>query len=155
VETGEYFGQKFEVIQLAEPTQINIDGELADVEAGKKDGTIAIRETAEMFGARLLQDITERPEFYFASREVSCTDDEVKKFEYQIYNILKNIRSMEKYGWWYCNEAQCHATFKCPYTGFCYNGVTPDVNNLPSGFRLSNKERKTDDSKTITPEVTA
>jgi hypothetical protein len=75
VATGEYCGQEFEVVVPSEwetgewitleNASIMIGGKLGIVEPGAKPGTFAIRETPEMFGARLLQDITERPEFYF------------------------------------------------------------------------------------------
>ncbi len=135
VADGEYCGQKF-VVEVIVERGTFINGRAVDVEPGAKEGTFAIRETPEMFGARLLQDMTERPEFYFANREVNCTDDEMTQFGYELYNILRNIKYMQKYKSFYCVESQCEATFKCPFTTFCYNGITePDVNNLPQGFK--------------------
>jgi hypothetical protein len=45
---------------------------------GRARKGFAIRETIGMFGARLLNDIYERPEFYFVRREIARTDAEIK-----------------------------------------------------------------------------
>lgn len=118
IETGEYCGQKFEI------------------DPDKKEKALVIQETPEMYGARLLQDMTERPNFYFAEKEIACDAREIKRFEYDLYNILRNIQYMEKYKSFYAVESQCEATFKCPYTPFCYNSIfNPDIKDLPDGFK--------------------
>ena len=63
-ESGEYCGQTFEVdLRLGGyDKRVLVDGAEAEVEPGKKEGTFAIRETPDMFGARLLQSIYEEPE---------------------------------------------------------------------------------------------
>lgn len=146
VETGEYCGQTFQVdvscIQNKDDDSlpsiglIEVDGFTAEVEPGKKEGTFAMRETPGMFGARLLQDITQRPEFYFARREVPFTDAELVDFQYQIWAFQKTMSEMERTGHWYENEQQCEATFRCPYTSICYNNVACcDGVTVPPGFR--------------------
>ncbi|GAG99706.1 unnamed protein product, partial [marine sediment metagenome] len=66
IETGEYFGEKFEVevcdtgwVPDKPHEYFRVNSVIPNVELGKKEGTFAIRETPEMFGARLLADITE------------------------------------------------------------------------------------------------
>jgi len=84
VETGEYCGEKFEVnvtnLSTEEDGFITVNGKWADAEPGAEEGTFAVRETPEMYGARLLQDITQRPEFYFARREIAHTEEDIKAF---------------------------------------------------------------------------
>lgn len=138
VETGVYCGQEFEVGHYGhddEPEDwVNVNGVTAEYEPGKKAGTFAILETPEMFGARLLQDISERPEFYFARREVARTSGDFEKFQRQLLNIYQTIRLMKKNNGWYECESQCEATFRCSYTPICYVGK--DVSKeVPDGFK--------------------
>jgi len=157
VETGEYMGQEFRITHVLDPEQeyygqlqqdengnniIIINGILADYEPGKKEDTFAIRETPEMYGARLLADIAERPEFYFRCVELSRTDKEMEAFEWELYNIYRTIQNMIKTGHWYGNEHQCEAKYKCPYLSFCYNGIEISADNVPPGMRLIFSEEK-------------
>ena len=143
VKTGDYCGQNFQVDDLNSepPARIVVDGVEAEIEPGKKPGTVALRETPGMFGARLLQDMTTRPEFYFAVREVNFTDAELKNFEYQIWALQKMMAEMERTGFWYENGNQCEATFKCSYCPICYNNVACcDGVTTPPGFKRASAE---------------
>lgn len=128
MESGEYCGQKFEIGDGV------VNGVPYTAEPGKKEGTFAIRETPDMFGARLLQDITERPEFYFCMKEIPRTDDDLARFERQIFNVFQAIRMLAKTDGWWQDESQCEATYKCPYISLCYNNVEIDPENPPPGF---------------------
>ena len=146
VETGEYMGQKFEVgigdgIQLGDYVVV-VNSVNTEVERGKKEGTFAIRETPEMYGARLLQDITERPTFYFANKPLVRTDAEMKAFEYELYDIAKDMMSKIRADRWWHNENQCEATFTCDYTDSCYNHIALDPENPPSGMRCIFKKKE-------------
>jgi hypothetical protein len=153
VETGEYCGQKFEVQHLDPDGDPGDTGSLAvndapcEIEPGKKEGTFAIRETPEMYGARLLLDITERPEFYFAQKPLVRTDAEMRAFEYELYDIAKDMQSKIRADRWWHNEHQCEATFKCDYCDSCYNHIELDPENPPSGMRwiFKPKEEVTSD----------
>ncbi|MBE3140131.1 MAG: PD-(D/E)XK nuclease family protein [Thermoplasmata archaeon] len=147
VETGGYCGQKFEVtgdkkMELTDGPGIIINGVPIIHEPGKKEGTFAIKETPEMFGARLLQDITERPEFYFCTKEIARTDADLIRFEKQLFNIYQAMKMMTKSDGFWCDENQCEATFKCPFTNICYNNIEVDPANPPEGFtsRFQKKE---------------
>jgi len=139
-ETGEYFGRKFHVVFQSEDRTgspvLCVDGNYIEVEPGKKEDTFSFRETPEMFGARLLADITERPEFYFARREIARTADDLVAFEWELYHIYQTMRAMEKNKHWWCNESQCEATFRCPYTPICYHKQQVcDGKTTPSGYK--------------------
>ncbi|MEE8207892.1 MAG: PD-(D/E)XK nuclease family protein [Nitrosomonadaceae bacterium] len=138
VETGEYCGQKFDLTKSDETNPLNkyyVNGIEVEYEPGKKEGTFAIRETPEMFGARLLLDITERPTFYFVCKELVRTDAEMKAFEYELYDIAKDMMSKIRADRWWHNENQCEATFKCSYIDSCYNHIPLDPENPPAGMR--------------------
>lgn len=144
---GEYCGGKFEVEvrrEADDSESVWVNGERAQIELGKKAGTFAIRETPDMFGARFLQDISERPEFYFARREIEKTDADMVAFEEELYSIYRSITNMRKSNSWFRNEQQCEATFKCPFMGLCYNNVKVTVEsartNTPDGFRVYQPE---------------
>jgi hypothetical protein len=138
-ESGEYCGEKFEVEEIpGDAGTINalkVNGKTTEYEYGKKEGTFAIRETPEMFGARLLQDITTRPEFYFARREIVHTAQDIEAFQYELMNIYQSIRSMSKHNRFFKNEHQCEATFKCSYIDFCYNNINLGPDDVPDNFK--------------------
>jgi len=138
VETNEYMGQKFNIIwagEKGEEPAVKVNDTVAEIEPGKKEGTFAIRETPDMFGARLLKDITKRPEFYFRCIELSKTDAELKAFEQELYDIAKNMQYMIRSGRYYTNEHQCETTFRCDYIGQCYNRETIDPDHVPDGMK--------------------
>ena len=134
VETGKYCGQIFTMLRGENDCFIHANGTQLEHEPGKKEGTFAIRETPEMFGARLLQDIGERPEFYFARREVARTTGDFERFQRELLSIYQTIRLMRKNDSWYHNDQQCEATYKCPYIPICY--ANKDVSEeIPNGFK--------------------
>jgi len=137
VADGMYCGQKFGInaTNVTAQGEIHVNGILTIMEPGKKEGTFTIRETPDMFGARLLKDITERPEFYFRCIELTRTDAELKAFEQELYDICKNMQYMIRSNRFYTNENACEATFRCDYIGQCYNHETVDQNHVPDGFK--------------------
>jgi len=134
IEDGKYCGQTFD-IKTNEDDSIAINGAKPEFTPGKKEDTFAIRETPEMFGARLLQDIQERPEYYFARRPIARTDADLRQFEKEVYHIYRTIRQMAKDDAWFMNESQCEATFKCSYCPLCYHNVDVSDGSTPDGFK--------------------
>ncbi len=139
VETGEYLGQKFEVTCPDETCEVRVDGELVDVKIGmtKKEpdpSKFQIQETPEMYGMRLMTDMSERPEFYFGRREISRTKKDIENFQKKIYSIYQGYKFMCRTETWSMDEDQCEATYICEYTGLCYNGIDPTVGDIP-GFK--------------------
>jgi len=136
VKDGMYMEQKFRVVQGDDGYySYRVNGANAVAELGSKSGTFAIRETPDMFGARLFKDITERPEFYFRCIELTRTDAELKAFEQELYDICKNMQFMIRSGRFYTNEHACEATFRCDYIEQCYNRVQVDPDHIPDGFK--------------------
>jgi hypothetical protein len=150
VETGKYFNQVFDLTYESVPKIVMdvvgggllIDGVLAEVTPGAKEGTFAIRETPEMYGARLLADIGERPEFYFRCVEMTRTDKEMEAFEYELFNIYRTMQNMIKTDHWFGNEHHCEAKYKCDYIGVCYNNVEISEGNVPEGFKCIFKKEE-------------
>ncbi len=150
LETGEYHGKKFEVsgqdVYIVEdwpPTfsSLIVDGEEAEQEFGTKPNTFAIHETPEMYGMRLMTDMSERPEFYLGRREVSRTTQEIEEFQKKIYNVYQCYKFMCRTETWSKDEDQCEATYVCEYTGLCYNGVDPTVGDIPGFKRIFERDK--------------
>ena len=148
LQSGVYCGQRFDVEQAfsEKPTNppivvhgVFVNREVCEVEEGKKG--FAIRETVEMYGARLLNDIYERPEHYFVRREIARTDRDLVAFERQLFAIYQSQKLAEKYNAWVENEQQCRATFRCPYISICYSpagadGVCDGKTEVPNFKRI-------------------
>ena len=137
--TGDYYGKKFEVEYYSGGYMV--DGEGAVTEPGAKEGTFTIRETPEMYGMRLMDDMAERPEFYFGRREVSRTTRDIENFQKKIYSVYQSYKFMCRTETWSKDEDQCEATYVCEYTGLCYNDVDPTVGDI-SGFKRIFEDKK-------------
>jgi hypothetical protein len=142
---GMYCGEKFEIgtpeIDLTATAQglyrVGVDGVYTTMEPGKKAGTYAIRETPGMYGARLMQNIYERPEFYYARREIARTQAEIDKFQHELWSIYQTQRLMDDKGLWFSNESACRASFACQYIPICFNAGADSAcsGNIPAGFK--------------------
>jgi len=134
VESGVYCGEGFKIIQgIGGWTHIN--GVQAAVSSGKKEGTFTIYETPEMFGARLLDDISTRPEFYFAQREIARTDEQLEQFDLELANMVRLIRHADDNDLWFKNERSCETPFYCAFRSICYNNQKVGPEDVPEGFK--------------------
>ena len=142
IQTSVYMGSEFKVGAITGgltpkgEVTVLVDSEVVEVIPGKKG--FAIRETIEMFGARLMQDIYERPEFYFVRREIARTDADLTAFRRQLFSIYQAQKLAGKYSAWVENESQCRATFPCPYIPICYGpgaDAVCDGTTTPNGFK--------------------
>lgn len=135
VEAGEYCGRKFGVRRLTQTwTQILVNNETAMIKPGSKEGTFAVYETSEMFGARLLQDIAIRPTFYYQEREIAKTEQDMLKFANELFNVYRDIQFKIENDCWFSCERQCNARFRCEYFNVCSNNMKLDLDNIPVGF---------------------
>jgi hypothetical protein len=99
-------------------------------------------ESVEEYASRLAADTQERPEFYFARREVPVLEDDLAQFMEQRLNIGRMIlhfrasakkRTPPERAWpRNCGGMTCRA---CDYSGFCLSNVSVDPGNPPAGFR--------------------
>lgn len=136
IETGEYCGQKFS-LDKGDAGLVAVDGCVVESEVGKS-GKQAVKETVGMYGARLLQDIQERPTFYFARREIARTDAELQDFRQQLFAVYQAQKAFTKAGCWFENESQCRATFPCPMIPICYGpgaDAVCDGVTVPNGYK--------------------
>jgi RecB family exonuclease len=94
-------------------------------------------ETVEEYAARLRADITERPTFYYARREIPRLDADIADFHGELWRIADDIAESEASGIWYRNTAACVHPYRCEYFNLCTNGFNPDDGALPSGFTIT------------------
>jgi hypothetical protein len=138
VQGGEYCGEKFKIGMAGDDQggirSMSVNNAMAQVVPGKKEGTFAIRETPEMFGARLLLDIAGRPEHYFAQREVSRTDKDLEAFQWHIFNLARQIRYIEKQNLWCKNVKSCTNPFYCEFRSLCQSKAEVGPDDVPPGY---------------------
>lgn len=93
------------------------------------------RETPQEYGARLRTDIRERPEFYFARREIPRLDADLLEHAAELWQIQQTIREAQKSGRWFRNTGACLMMGRCEYLDICHQGLDVASGTLPSGFR--------------------
>ncbi len=96
------------------------------------------REHAQEYGERLTDDIVDRPEFYFARREIPRLDADLAEFKQELWDMQKNLRESQLHNRWYRSTGACVKPYRCEYLDVCHNGI--DLSQgLPPGFvRLEN-----------------
>jgi len=105
--------------------------------ASEKDGWVVqqTRETPAQFGERLLQDIGERPDFYFQRREVPRLQAELDEFEAELWQQAQAIRDSQLSGRWFKNVSALTCDF-CEYKDLCLNSVAVNPASPPAGFEI-------------------
>lgn len=101
-------------------------------------------ETPDEFGERLLADCRERPEFYFARREVAIIDDHIREFETQrdvMCKILLHCKAaarkatLPEHAWMRnVNGVSCRV---CEYAPICLQNIHVDTETIPGGFEIT------------------
>lgn len=122
VSAGEYHGEQFEIVQ-PDTGPIIINGWAAEIKQQKAGWQL--RETPLMYRARLLDDMYERPEHYFARREVPRTSLDRAKFAQELFALYECMKHTASNGYAYRCEARCDDFGGCEYRGLCRNGLDP------------------------------
>lgn len=75
----------------------------------------------EEWGAKLIADVQERPDFYFVRREIPRLDADLEELRSELWDIQKNLRDAQNNGRWYrtCNKNTCGY---CSYLSPCTEG---------------------------------
>lgn len=100
-------------------------------------------ETAEQFGERLAADTKERPDFYYARREVPVLDQDVAEFEVQRLELSRLIlllraasrRARKPEHAWPRNCGGMTCRF-CGFACFCMQNIGVDPARPPAGFAV-------------------
>lgn len=91
------------------------------------------RMTAEEWGEKLVADIGERPDFYYARREIPRLDQDLEEWQAEMYEVQRTISEAQKTGRWFKTVSPSTCDF-CPYFGLCSSGLDPQSGSLPVGF---------------------
>lgn len=98
------------------------------------------RETPELYGARLLADMQERPDFYFTRVEIPRLESDLDEYRREQWIVQKQIRDAElktrEWGAsaWPRNTGACNGMYACPFLPICRSTTQP-TNDIPQGFR--------------------
>ena len=161
----QFNGQLFLYVLAARANGWDVDTVIYDV-IRKPAIRQKANETAEQYGERLAADAAERPDFYFARREVAVLDSAIAEFEIQRDVICKMLlhckaasrkAALPEQGWARnCNGITCKG---CDFAGFCMQCVHVDAEHLPVGFKLKAKSATapapTDNTTSTTAEAAA
>jgi len=91
-------------------------------------------QTPDEWGAKLLQDIGRRPDWYFARHEIARLDSDIEETLAELWDLQKTIREAQRTGRWYKSVYQDSCVF-CAYFGLCCCHYDPQPNIVPEGFR--------------------
>ena len=112
----------------------NKDGKPRQTGDSEKGWTLQSRiETADEFGQRLILDIGERPQFYYARREIPRLEADLDEFRWELWQQQQQLRDSQKHGRWFRNTTACVGFGTCEYIDVCGNGLPAD-GSVPSGF---------------------
>lgn len=95
-------------------------------------------QTPQEFAEKLMADITERPDWYFARQEIPRLASDLDEFSAELWQIQQNIRLAQIDGRNYRNTGACKFNnSKCAYFNVCHPTIDPT--QIPSGFvRVTN-----------------
>lgn len=94
------------------------------------------RETPEDFGKRLLADIGDRPDFYFARREITRLDSDLVEFSEECWQQSQQLHQARRRGLWFRNVS-LHTCRNCTFKEICLQNIDPIP--APSGFVVRNE----------------
>jgi hypothetical protein len=80
-------------------------------------------ESLQMYGNRLTADIGNRPEFYFALREVARTTDDFDSLEEDVSGTVSMIETCEAWGFYPRNPDSCSTFGQCEFFALCSNNI--------------------------------
>lgn len=99
------------------------------------------RETPQLYGARLLADLVERPGFYFARNEIPRLEHDLAEFRAEQWSLQRTIRQAEldarEWGAaaWPRNTGACTSPYRCGFLDVCRGLRGDPTEKIPDGFR--------------------
>lgn len=93
-------------------------------------------EGLHLYGARLTADIGDRPEFYFARREVVRTSQDYDELIRQVSAQIRVIEFARTYGYMHRNPNACNEFGLCQFFKLCANNIPVPHGYVPEGYRV-------------------
>lgn len=79
-------------------------------------------ETASQFCRRIAYDYKQRPDYYYFNYSTYRSPDQLRWFEGDIRNLIKELKRHKKYRDWYRNPDACYAyNHQCEYHKICFS----------------------------------
>lgn len=92
-------------------------------------------ETIHEFVERLTRELQEKPESYFARREIPRHGSDLVEAQFERWQYAAMIRESRNANRWPRNDASCIGFGHCEFFGLCSNGQTySDGDPVPPGF---------------------
>lgn len=93
------------------------------------------RQTPEEYGQRLTEDIGNRPDWYYARKEIPRLAVDLEEFDFELWQMQGMLRDCQRLGRWPRNTAACIGFGKCPYFALCTSGWKPETGMaMPPGY---------------------
>lgn len=132
----QYHGEDFQVavkgtIDNENPDNTKIEKVIVDGHVASMHEDGRLRETVTMYGARLMADMLERHEFYFARQEIPRLQDDIEEFQADIHQTVEMVLFCQRTGRWPKNPDSCLYPFRCEYFKLCSNNVQVTINGEP------------------------
>jgi hypothetical protein len=89
--------------------------------------------TPTEWAEKLVNDIGQRPEWYFARREIARLDDEIEECQAGLWEIQQTLREAQRTDRWYRTVGRDTCPY-CPYWGPCSSKQSLDPDSPPEGF---------------------
>jgi hypothetical protein len=91
-------------------------------------------ENEHLYGSRLTSDIGDRPEYYFARREVPRTENDLRVIQRELLEQVRLLEQAAESGTLHRNPDACAVFGTCDFFGLCSHGVVPAEGEVPKGF---------------------
>lgn len=92
------------------------------------------RETPAMYGARLMDDMKERPDWYFRRVEIPRLAGDLDEYRRDQWATLKAINACEIDGFWPKNTNACTSPYRCTFIDICRGLRGDPEEEIPAGF---------------------
>lgn len=92
--------------------------------------------TAAEYKARLEGDIAQRPEYYYARREIARLPADLEEARMDLYHMAKLIRESQLNRYWPRNTSACRGFGRCPFFELCTGGYDVNSGEVPEGYEL-------------------
>lgn len=102
--------------------------------AGREEHTYQYRqESIEEYGERLLKDIYDNPDKYYARKEIPRLECDLEEYKQELWSIQQSMRTAERNGWHFRNTDSCTKPYPCELKDLCWQGWDFE-NEVPTGF---------------------
>lgn len=97
--------------------------------------------SGDEWAAKLTADIGQRPEYYFARREIARLDSEIEEAMEEFWDLQKTLQEARLRDRWYRTVSRDTCPY-CPFFSLCSSKYAPD-SPLPEGFvRVENPHQE-------------